>query len=348
MKIGAVVRAEQRGISIQAWEFCRAMQPERVLVVEMGALARGFAVDHDRYPGATVVHFHAGELPERVVREWLDGLDVVFAVETIYDWRIPAWAEAVGCATVVQANPEFFRPPEELPSVPTRWWVPTPWRLDLLPPGTRVVPVPVADDRFAFRPPERDGPLRVLHVAGHAAMADRNGTGLVFEAMRRLQPPTRIRIVTQDEKLRPGRLRAGVEVEVVTGGVEHYWDLYDDADVLVMPRRYGGLCLPVQEAMAAGLAVVMSDTEPQRSIWPVERVRSATGAPRLRCPGGRLPMTNARPEAIAETLNALAVDLERLVSLQRASVAWAEANRWSVLRPLYEAELAAACGALVR
>lgn len=350
MKCGVVARAEDRGISIQTWEFCRAMRPDRVLVVDMGALARGFPMYLDRYPGATVVPYEGGQLDEDTVRDWLAGLDVVFAVETFYCWDLPRWADEAGVATVVQANPEFFRPPEELPSRPTRWWVPTPWRLRHLPEGTRVVPVPVADDRFAFEAPERaeGDPLRVLHVAGHAAMADRNGTGLFVEAVRRIQPPTVVRIVTQDERLRVGRVRAGVEVEIVTGGVADYWRLYDDADVIVQPRRYGGLHLPAQEAMAAGLGLVMSDTEPQRSTWPALLVRSATGVPRLQCPGGRLALTNARPEAIAQAVNELAWYPERVIDLQARAVEWAEANRWSVLRPLYEAELAEACEALVR
>lgn len=343
MKLGVVARAEDRGISIQTWEFCRAMSPERVLLVEMGELARGFEVHHDRYSGATAVHYDRGELPERIVREWLDGLDVVFAVETFYDWRLPGWAADVGAATVCQVNPEFMRPPEELPSRPTKWWAPTPWRLEHLPPDTRVVPVPVADDRFSFRRPDRAECLRVLHVAGHRAMADRNGTMLLLEGLGRVAPPTRVRVITQDAQLRGPRRRGGATVELVTGGVPDYWRLYEDHDVLVMPRRYGGLCLPVQEAMASGLAVVMSDAEPQRSTWPVVTVQTAQGPPRLRCPGGRLSLANARPEAIARAINELATDEIHLRTCQDASLAWAEAHRWSAMRPVYEQELADAC-----
>lgn len=343
MKIGAVVRAEDRGIGIQSWEFCRAMHPERVLVIDMGELAGGFPPHLDRYPGATVVHYDRGQLPEGQVREWLRGLDVVFTVETFYDWRLPRWADEAGAATVVQLNPEFMRPVEELPSVPTRWWAPTTWRLEHLPPETRVVPVPVADDRFPFRPPERAGQLRVLHVAGHRAMADRNGTQVVLQATPRLAN-MHLTIISQD----PGRLgaprgRGTLRVSVRTGGVTDYWQLYAGQDVLVLPRRYGGLCLPVQEAMAAGLAVVMSDAEPQRSTWPVLTVPSAMGPPKHRCPGGRLALANARPDQLSSALNRLGRDPEALVKLQEASVAWAKANRWSALRPLYEQEFADAC-----
>lgn len=346
MKIGAIVRAEDRGIGLQVWEFCRAMQPERTLLVDMGELARGFPPHPERYPGATVVHYEHGELvPTATVREWLDGLDVVFCVETFYDWRIPGWARDVGCATVCQVNPEFMRPPEELPSLPTRWWAPTPWRLNLLPPDTRVVPVPVADDRFPFAIPERGQQLRVLHVAGHRAMNDRNGTQLLLQGTPRMGA-MHLTVMTQDERRIgvPRSTRQGLTAECRHGGIADYWRLYEDQDVLVMPRRYGGLCLPVQEAMASGLAVVMSDAEPQRSFWPVMTVRTATTAPKHRCPGGRLAMSNARPEAIAEALNTLAKDPEALIELQQASLEWAKAHRWSVMRDLYERELADVAG----
>ncbi len=344
MRIGLVSRAEQRGISIQSWAFARWMKPERILVVDVGELARGFAPDFDRFPGATVVAYHQGELPEQTVRRWLHGLDVVFCVETPMDWRLIQWATDAGVATVVQANPEFCAPDGR--PVPTAWWNPTPWRQSYMPEGCRVVPVPVDDDWHPFTLPEPAETLRVLHVAGHAAMADRNGTALVIEALRRLHGPVSVRIVTQDDRLRTPRLRTGVQVDVVTGGVQHHWDLYRDADVLVMPRRYGGLCLPVQEAMASGLAVVMSDTEPQRSIWPMIPIRSSTGIPRLRCPGGPLPLTAARSEHIAQILGELANDREMLRAQQVKSLEWAEANRWSVLKPLYEVELKAVMAAL--
>lgn len=320
------------------------MQPERTLLVDMGELARGFPVHLDRYPGATVVHYDRGLLPEGPVREFLVGLDAVFTVETFYDWRICRWADEAGVATVCQLNPEFMRPVDELPARPTRWWAPTSWRLGHLPEGTRVVPVPVAGDRFPLCPPESDEPLRVLHVAGHHAMADRNGTAVVLESLGRLRPPMRVTVATQDARLPSsarGR-RGGIEVQALTGGVRDYWHLYHDQDVLVMPRRYGGLCLPVQEAMAAGLAVVMTDAEPQSSTWPIVPIRAALSRPKLRCPGGPLPLATPRPESVAEQLNLLA-DRDRLRCQQEQSVEWARANTWEMLRPLYQQELADAC-----
>lgn len=344
VRVGLIARGEDRGLGIQTWEFARAMAPERTLLVDMGEYARGFGIHHDRYPDALVVRFDRGTLPEGQIREWLAGLDVVFTAETFYDWRICRWADEAGAATVCQLNPEFLRPLGEYAAVPTRWWAPTSWQLAELPAGTRVVPVPVADDRFPFAAPERDpdAPLRVLHSVGHRAHSDRNGTGVLLSSLNNMRAPMRLTLAGQDSRMPTTRTRPNIALEVRTGGVADYWRLYEDQDALVIPRRYGGLCLPVQEAMAAGLAVVMTDAEPQASTWPVTTVRSRLG-PVIRLPGGRLRPANAEPRHLAAALETFARDPEALAAAQARSLEWAEAHRWSVMRPLYEAELADAC-----
>lgn len=326
------------------------MRPERTLLVDMGELARGFPMHPERYPDATTVRYTPGNLPESVARDWLQGLDVVFSAETFYDWRLTRWAREAGVATVCQVNPEFYLhsiDPTLRGLEPTVWWAPSPWWMDKLPDDARLVGVPVAADRFAMRPPERDGPLRVLHVAGHRANGDRNGTIATLMALRLLREPTRVTIVTQDARLprnRRGRLNPGVELDVVTSGVPNYWDLYGGQDVLLLPRRYGGLCLPVQEAMAAGLAVVMTDTEPN-DWWPTMRVK-VTRRGSVGTPSGPARLHNADPKDIAIALRRLANEPDLLAEQQQRSVAWAEAHSWEAMRPQYDAELALACDRL--
>lgn len=337
MKIGLIARGEDRGLGIQSWEFSRGMRPDRTLLVDMGELARGFPVHADRYPGATVAPFLDGQLDEAIVRPWLEGLDAVFVAETIYDERIITWCRAAGTATVVQLNPEFYKH-ADTPDLlhPTAWWAPSPWRLEHLAPGTRLVPVPVALDRW----PERttaphDQPLRVLHVVGHRAASDRNGTTEVLVAAPFLRGPTVLHLMTQDRRLpSPRGVRRGVTVKVHLGGVSDYWRLYDGYDVLVLPRRYGGLCLPVQEAMAAGLAVVMTDTEPQRSFWPVVTVPTRHQGV-LRTATGDVPLALAHPHRLAETLDRLNSDRGELEAAQAAGRAWAVAHSWDAMRSLY-------------
>lgn len=340
MRLGVIARSEDRGLGIMLWELCRALRPASVLLVDMGPLARGFPMYPARYPGATVVTYDDGTLPEAEVRRWLRGLDVVYTAETFYDWRIPLWAEEAGVATVCHVMPEFH---VERPGLPTRWWAPTTWRLDSLPEGARVVPVPVADDRFAFRPSPPGARLRLLHSAGHRAMGDRNGTAATCEALRRVRGPLEVTLACQDARMVAPRLgtRRGVVVRARTGGHADYWAAYEGHDALVLPRRYGGLCLPVQEAMAAGLAVVMTDAEPQSSTWPVRLVPSRRGRP-MRMPAGQVVPVDADTVRLARAIDALA-DPATLAALKEGSVEWALEHRWSVLRPLYEAELADAC-----
>lgn len=366
MKLGIIARAEDRGLGIQSWEACRHLSPERVLVVDVQN-GEGFDLHLDRYPGATVArldpHGMNGGLNEHLVREWLAGLDVVLSMETLYDWRLADWARDAGCVTVVQLNPEFFQHGHvDLPA-PDVWWNPSTWRMDLLPSSVRHVPVPVALDRFCagrghdpelaatcpcqdgdschwrgddgWPIPRHEGPLRALHVVGRPALRDRNGTELLAQAMRAIRPgKVELTVSTQGE-------HSAIRGATTRGAVENYWDLYDGFDVLVMPRRFGGLCLPVQEAMAAGLAVVMPDCPPNGEMWPVVPVRWRYRG-EVPVPAGPMQLVLTDPLELAAVLSRLADDPVELAYARGQAAGWAETHSWAALLPLYEAELARA------
>jgi hypothetical protein len=343
VKVGLLARGEDRGLGIQTWEFHRNLDVERTLLIDMGELARGFPVHGDRYlyegANTTVARFDKlGQLPERTVRDFLSGLDVVFTAETFYDWRLVKWARQMGVATVCQVNPEFYRHgADRLLEHPTTWWAPTPWYLDRLPVNTRLVGVPVATDRFPMDHPTPADQLRVVHTAGHRAAGDRNGTLQLLTALRSTRPPMTVRLLTQDARLPRNRQQPNLTVELDAGGREHYWDLYTDADVLCLPRRYGGLCLPVQEAMASGLAVVMTDTSPN-DFWPTLTVPCR---PRgyLNAAIGKIRYQAADHRQLAHTLDALATDPDHLHTVQAASLEWARDHSWEAMRPQYVEEL---------
>lgn len=342
MRVGLVARADNRGLGIMTRDFYRHMRPERVLVIrEPGAEAHGFDPHPDWYPGAQVVTFKAPNLPEDDVRWWLAGLDVVYGAETWYDERFPRWAAEAGCATVLHAMPEFYRP--EMAS--TAVWAPTTWRLDLLPADrlTTVLPVPVEPFARARAGTHELSRLRVVHVVGRRAARDRNGTNILSAALPRMRDCD-VRIWCQDRRLPSIRSGRSVNLDVRLGGVEDRWAMYDDADVLVLPRRYGGLCLPAQEALASGLGLVMTDCSPNRD-WPILPI-PAKRAGDVATPGGPIDLWNADAPALALALNRLSDRPEMLVAMKAAAAGWAEANSWDRLAPLYRVALAEAADAL--
>lgn len=321
------------------------LRPDRTLVVDMGALNGGFTSHHDRYPDGEVVRFDGTTIPNGAVAAFLDGLDLVYSAETFYDWRIVDLAHSMGVATVLHVMPEFFRHHGDhgLPT-PSTFWNPTEYLMDRLPPGTSVVPIPVDGPRLAGRAAEagKEGPIRALHVAGHQAMADRNGTSALLNAVRRLDASVHLTITTQNPKgIRVPPVRSGqVEIEVTRGDVADYADLYDGHHLMVMPRRYAGLCLPVQEALGAGLAVAMTDTAPNRR-WPILPIPVAP-AGYIRCQAGLVPVVNAAPAGLRQTLTRVATNRDRLAEAQSAAREWAAANTWDVLGPLWRGEMEAA------
>lgn len=341
MKVGLIARSEDRGLGNLTFEWAQHMHPDRVLVIVPN---HPIIQRAERYPGATFMrwdHHGSGELEEEAVREWLRGLDVVYSAETFYDWRICDWARDLGVRTVCHAMPEYYRHgAPNPPAPPDVWWTPTRWRLNTLPRSTRVVPVPIATERFTRNSERvvRNSPPRWLHVAGARAAADRNGTRIVLGALMHMIRDHRVRICTQDRSLARFRSRDRVAVSVMASPAAEYWELYGDADALVLPRRYAGLSLPVLEAMGAGLAVVMTDVEPQRSEWPIIGL-DATIRGSINTASGPIRLAEVPVRTLAAKLDWLADHPDEIASARHRSSSFASAHSWSNLADVHLDEL---------
>lgn len=337
MNVGLVARADDRGIGTMTREFYESGLADRTLVVrEPGAESRGFAPHVERYGDSPVVVFdpQRGQISETITRDWLRGLDVVYLVETPYDYRFFDWCRDAGVVSVLHAMPEFWRWADGTPR-PDVWWLPTSWRADVLPAECRVVPVPVP---CAPRGSSTCATATFVHVVGHRAVGDRNGTLMLMQALRRMRSRCTVKLVTQDKRLPSLALHPNVKLSRITGGVADRWALYDDADVLVLPRRYGGLCLPALEAMARGLGLVMSAVEPQRSTWPGMFI-PARGGRSIEMPCGTLRLADTDPLLLARALDGLAGDADAIEALREESRVFAQANGWEHLRRVYVDEL---------
>lgn len=329
MRVGVVTPGTDRGLGIQSWEAARNLDASVLLVETKDPSA---PTHPERFPGATVARWAAG-LDPRVVIPWLRTVDVVYAAETFYDPRFTKWARANDVTTVLHANPEFWTNGTN----PDRLWTATPWRREVMPQHTEVVPFPVATDRFAYDEPvtarRYDDRTRWVHVAGKRALADRNGTDILMAALPLLQESCHVTIYVQHgERPQLPTVPPHVRVHISPVVPANYWDLYRNADAMVLPRRYGGLCLPVQESCAAGLAVLMPDLIPNH-VWPGPRV-PAEFLRKITMPCGRVPVYDVRADVLAAAMDELAAPSVR-EAWQAKSRAWAEAHSWEALRPMW-------------
>jgi glycosyltransferase involved in cell wall biosynthesis len=330
VKLGIIARAEDRGLGIQTWEACRHLNPERVLlVIPPWDRDRQHPDRYNDFDTLTVEWLPGYRLNERTTRSWLSGLDAVYTAETVYDLNLPSWAKEARCKVVVHGNPEMTH--RRIKRTPVTWWAPTSWQLDSLPEGARVVPMPVATDRTTTRSPSDR--IRFLHVVGRQAEGDRAGTKVVASAVRHLHAPAVVKIRGLDA-MPPVRSHSSkVDVDWRINTEPNYWDLYRDVDVLIAPRRYGGLSLPTQEALAAGIPVVMTDCPPN-DTWPGPRIPVHHSKP-FDCMGGRFDSYEADPEALAAVMTDLATHPATVAELSAEASKWAEANSWEALTPLW-------------
>lgn len=344
-RLGLIVRLDNRGLGTQTWELYRHLKPERVLAVSMGPWSPSVEEHRERFPDARVASYdgQGGHLPMADIEWLLDGSDVILTAETPYDHRVYELGRQMGIRTVCQPNPEFWRPTLDpnLP-MPDLCANPSRWRESAMP-GIHL-PHPVDRERLPFR--LRTEAKRFLHIHGHVASADRQGTELILEALMycRTAPDLTIRTQTRLGSV-AGRMARVVErrtqarVRLVRGDPADYWDLYEGYDVLLAPRRYGGLSLPHQEAASAGLVVIAADREPERFVLPPECLIPAGVTETRRYPGGDIEVESADPHALAERIDELVETPALVERLSRASDAYAESISWDRLLPQWEALL---------
>jgi glycosyltransferase involved in cell wall biosynthesis len=108
---------------------------------------------------------------------------------------------------------------------------------------------------------------RLLHVGGKFAAKDRNGTETVLQMLKYSKANYELVITTQkfpELNLKDSR------ITVNNNNPENREELYNGFDAMVLPRRYAGLCLPMNEALISGLPVFMTNISPNNLILPKE------------------------------------------------------------------------------
>ena len=333
MTLGMVVRDDNGGLGNLTFEAWRELRPDVTLVVQSRP-CRGVphpGVFEEAWTRTVTV---PNPVPRRDWRRVAGMADVWWSAETWYCDEAEAMIRQAGSRSVLYVMPELFAGSDA-----DSLWNPTPYLQSRLPERARVVDWPTS-------PPQRWEPTttirRILHISG-GAQADRNGTDLFVEALRRVREPCEVLLHQPDVQNRvPGKVLAGMPPHVRVSQTRDYADnmssLYKWADLLVLPRRYAGLCLPAFEAMGYGVPVLMPEVDPQAG-WPIVGVDAVAERP-LRMRGGRVPMWSVDPTVLARRLDGLLSAEPGVVrGVSEAGRAFVEARSWQRMLPVWRDEL---------
>lgn len=325
-----IARGDRGGLANMLTEFAVHLQPARVLLMDLAQHGRG-PTDPTKFDGLDV-RLVRGLDTSAEDRRWLiEGSDVIYTAETAYGDALWGEARAAGVPTVLHVMPELYLPSRAADKL----WLPTRW-LESAFPGADLVPVPIATERFARR--LRSPARHFVHLAA-PAMLDRNGTNIVLASLRHITAEVVVTLLGLDSRVESPR--PNVELRCPERrSAENYWELFDDeGDALLMPRRYAGLSLPVQEAWAMGMPAIMTGIEPQRSWRGVVDVVPKSRGECVRMGSKDIYVVGCDPRELAAVIDHYALSPAWAEAMsQQASVA-ADELSWERLLPVYRQKL---------
>lgn len=337
--LGLIARADARGLGVQTRAFHDQMGPAKTLVVDCHS-AMPLRKHHDWYPGAQWTF--PDTLPtERDFVQFLDGLTAVYTAETGYNPLLWDMCEQRGIRTVLAANWEFLNPRDR----PTVWAAPSLWQFDQWPAGAIHLPVPIETERFPQQEPAATA-ARFLHVVGRPAVHDRNGTTDLLQALQYVTTSITVTITCQQSGHVGGLINThgyaippNITLDIRSTDTDNYWDNYLGQDALILPRRFGGLCLPANEALGAGLPVIMPNISPNNLWLPEEWLVRAEYAGDFRA-HQHITYYRTDPVALARKIDQLATDTDFYQAAVTKSHRLRNHLSWNTLRPKYEEVLA--------
>jgi glycosyltransferase involved in cell wall biosynthesis len=292
------------------------------------SLYPGAQMWNDRlYPDLTVQS-------DPVIEDFLRDLDVVFTCETPYNYWLFERARELSVKTVLQFNFEFLDYSRNSLPEPDLFAAPSPWYLDTVReqlPGRNVqlLPVPVDREMFPYKPRTSLGSL--LHTAGTVAMEDRNGTVLSAKAMDYIDENITLNIRSQ----RPIRdIRNKRNIKFTVGAVDSPAELYESGDVFLFPRKFGGLCLPIQEALSCGMPIIVSDCSPQ-TFWVPEELRVPAHKIKTIETRNTIDVWESDPRDIAEKILWLRGNPDKVIEYSQWADQWAQEHSWQSLKSVY-------------
>jgi glycosyltransferase involved in cell wall biosynthesis len=272
MRLGIIARSDNTGLGNQTRELVKMLNPDKILLIDSSFFNKN--LQHPEwYEGYDYTITRVGFPKRGEILKFLNELDVVLSCETFYSSMFVDLARDAKVKTVLQYNYEFLvnlQNPQE--SVPDFFIAPSTWNIKIMQesfPDTKIVLLPPPTDTQLFQK-ATDCNLKsihnsILHIAGKRAARDRNGTDTVLQMLRYSKEDYNLVITSQTEfENRPRDPRLIIR----ESNIKNREDLYVGHDAMILPRRYAGLCLPMNEALLSALPVFMTNLSPNNNILP--------------------------------------------------------------------------------
>jgi hypothetical protein len=278
--VGLIVRMDNTGLGNQTRALCEMLKPDRIMVVDSTSF-NGSAQHLDWYDGYNGV-VTVGWPNEQECNKFMLGLTHVLTAETVYNNQIFWLAKKYRVKVFVQPNWEFLDHLVQAIPQPHTWLMPSYWHLDDMKRrfrNTVYLPPPIMIDRFEEARREniaREGKAKFLHIVGKRASHDRNGTEDLLKALAHSTADFSLTVRSQTPLEDYGDFVADRRVTLDVENVENEADMYKGFDALIFPRRYAGLSLPMNEALASALPVIMPHISPNNQILPQDWLVPAT------------------------------------------------------------------------
>jgi glycosyltransferase involved in cell wall biosynthesis len=273
MRLGIIARSDNTGLGNQTMELVKMLNPDKILLIN-SQFFNNNQQHPEWYKDYNVIETRKGMPRTNEVLAFLEDIDVVISCETFYHLELVDLAKQKGIKTILQYNYELFghlaHPEWTLPDV---LLAPSIWNLDVIVQKfgtkTQVMHLPPPTDHTLFNQAKEinlsKDHKRILHIAGKKAAKDRNGTESILKMIKYskedyelvIKSQTPLNLICKDSR---------VKIEI--GNPDNRQDMYSGFDAMVLPRRYAGLCLPMNEALMSALPVFMTNISPNNAILP--------------------------------------------------------------------------------
>jgi hypothetical protein len=304
---GAVVFAVESGLGRQAKQF-----------YDHGIFDVALIQKHSSY----VEHPEWYKQRAKNYDELLEKCSEIWFFETPFDWSYIIKARNKSVKTVLVAMYECTQSP--LPYFPDVILGGSVLETEFF--NAKHINVPVPDE---VKWKQRKKAEIFVHNAGHGGLHGRNGTQELVKAMEFVKSPIELLIRTQYDNVKTNDPRIKVQV-----GDLPYEELFSVGDVFIYPDKFGGSCLPLQEAFASGMMTMASNRHPSNLWLPTEPLIPIKGYEKKRI-YREFDAAIVDPVDIAKNIDYwYGKDISKF---SKQGKEWGKLNSWGNLKKQYEA-----------